>query len=161
MINVEQQKENLEKRMHECMHEPDIVIKYPLSWKLVNNNGCWIFQFCDNDGNFFFGNDITEPEDAALIVKTVNSSHEKNIKLKKLLNSTYDVSSREKVMQSWDYYRQLIANGNRSSLPRDWFESIIDDRDEKILELERKIEHLNDNIDDCIEILMMHKKRGD
>ena len=36
------------------------------------------------------------------------------------------MEDREKIMQQWDMYRQLIADGNTSSLPRDWFESIID-----------------------------------
>jgi hypothetical protein len=40
------------------------------------------------------------------------------------------VSNREKTMEQWDYYRKLIADGHTSSLPRDWFESILDGRDE-------------------------------
>ncbi len=34
--------------------------------------------------------------------------------------------SREEVMLQWDKIRTLIANGERSSYPRDWFESILD-----------------------------------
>ena len=33
----------------------------------------------------------------------------------------------EKIMKEWDYWREQIAAGNKSSAPRDWFESIIDD----------------------------------
>ena len=34
----------------------------------------------------------------------------------------------EAVMQQWDYFRKLIADGDRSSFPRDWFESLADMR---------------------------------
>jgi hypothetical protein len=33
---------------------------------------------------------------------------------------------REKYMKLWDYYRNLIAEGDKGSLPRDWFENILD-----------------------------------
>jgi len=33
---------------------------------------------------------------------------------------------REEILKQWDYYRALIAAGNTSSGPRDWFESILD-----------------------------------
>lgn len=31
----------------------------------------------------------------------------------------------EKQIKQWDYWRKEIANGNKSSAPRDWFESIL------------------------------------
>ena len=33
-------------------------------------------------------------------------------------------------MRQWDYWRKRIANGDKSSAPRDWFESILDDDDQ-------------------------------
>jgi hypothetical protein len=30
----------------------------------------------------------------------------------------------ERVMQQWDYWRKQIANGDKTSAPRDWFESL-------------------------------------
>jgi hypothetical protein len=32
----------------------------------------------------------------------------------------------EKIMKQWDYWRKRIAEGDKSSAPRDWFESVID-----------------------------------
>ena len=32
----------------------------------------------------------------------------------------------EKLMQQWDFWRKQIADGDKSSAPRDWFESTID-----------------------------------
>ena len=32
----------------------------------------------------------------------------------------------EKLMNQWDYWRKQIADGDKSSAPRDWFESTID-----------------------------------
>ena len=32
----------------------------------------------------------------------------------------------KKIMEGWDYWRQQIASGDRSSAPRDWFESALD-----------------------------------
>lgn len=33
---------------------------------------------------------------------------------------------KEKIMCQWDFWRKRIAEGDKSSAPRDWFESIID-----------------------------------
>ncbi|GAH02057.1 unnamed protein product [marine sediment metagenome] len=33
---------------------------------------------------------------------------------------------REKIMRQWDYWRKRIADGDKSSAPRDWFESVLD-----------------------------------
>lgn len=41
----------------------------------------------------------------------------------------------EKHLKLWDGYRKMIAEGHKSSLPRDWFESILD----YITELENAI----------------------
>lgn len=41
----------------------------------------------------------------------------------------------EKTMKQWDYYRELIARGNKGSSPRDWFESVTS----HIIELEKSI----------------------
>lgn len=40
--------------------------------------------------------------------------------------------SNKKIMEKWDYWRKQIADGNKSSSPRDWFESVLDNRDEQI-----------------------------
>jgi uncharacterized membrane protein YfbV (UPF0208 family) len=32
-----------------------------------------------------------------------------------------------KIMEQWDYWRKRIACGDKSSAPRDWFESILDE----------------------------------
>ena len=32
----------------------------------------------------------------------------------------------EKLMQQWDYWRKQIADGDKSSAPRDWFECVIE-----------------------------------
>ena len=34
---------------------------------------------------------------------------------------------RDKIMSQWDYWRKRIADGDTSSGPRDWFESIIEE----------------------------------
>jgi hypothetical protein len=38
---------------------------------------------------------------------------------------------REEILKQWDYWRREIANGNKGSAPRDWFESILDYYEEK------------------------------
>ena len=35
------------------------------------------------------------------------------------------MSTHEQIMKEWDYWRKVIADGNKSSLPRDWFENLI------------------------------------
>lgn len=40
------------------------------------------------------------------------------------------------IMRKWDDARAYIANGGTSSWPRDWFESEIDARDDRIKQLE-------------------------
>mgnify|MGYP006291662389 CR=1 FL=1 len=32
----------------------------------------------------------------------------------------------ERIMENWDYYRDMIAKGDRGSLPRDWFEGVLE-----------------------------------
>ena len=32
----------------------------------------------------------------------------------------------DEIMQQWDLYRKYIADGHKSSLPRDWFETVLD-----------------------------------
>lgn len=39
---------------------------------------------------------------------------------------------RKIIMNQWDYYRKRIAEGDKSSLPRDWFESVLDYYEERI-----------------------------
>jgi hypothetical protein len=43
---------------------------------------------------------------------------------------------REETMAKWDAARKAIAEGCTSSWPRDWFESELDARDERIAQLE-------------------------
>lgn len=45
--------------------------------------------------------------------------------------------NREQIMSQWDYWRERIANGDRSSAPRDWFESVLDRFDELIKEAKK------------------------
>ena len=47
---------------------------------------------------------------------------------------------REQIMEQWDYWRAEIAEGNRSTAPRDWFESILDYYEEKLENKENKNE---------------------
>ena len=47
--------------------------------------------------------------------------------------------SREEIMLQWDNIRKLIANGDRTSYPRDWFESILDYVEEKEQETRTKM----------------------
>lgn len=49
------------------------------------------------------------------------------------------MKSREKTMRQWDMYRKMIADGCTTSLPRDWFESELDIRDEAIAELKKAL----------------------
>ena len=51
------------------------------------------------------------------------------LKLRELSDEEY-----EKIMKQWDYWRKQIANGDKSSSPRDWFEGVIDDLLEKVSE---------------------------
>lgn len=37
-----------------------------------------------------------------------------------------EAAEREQIMKQWDYWRQQIAGGDKSSGPRDWFESVLD-----------------------------------
>lgn len=48
----------------------------------------------------------------------------------------------EDLMREWDTARAAIAAGNTSSWPRDWFESVIDARDERISDLDERISDL-------------------
>ena len=32
----------------------------------------------------------------------------------------------DRIMKEWDLWRNKIANGNKSSSPRDWFENLLD-----------------------------------
>lgn len=49
------------------------------------------------------------------------------------------MSAPQKLMSQWDAYRKLIAEGSKASLPRDWFESVLDNHEEKITELTLKL----------------------
>lgn len=48
-------------------------------------------------------------------------------------------ADREEIMRQWDHYRKRIAEGSTGSLPRDWFESILDAKDEHIDELKKAL----------------------
>jgi hypothetical protein len=48
----------------------------------------------------------------------------------------------EKLMKDWDIYRRAISNGHGGSLPRDWFESVIDSADEERAEAAEEIRRL-------------------
>ena len=48
-------------------------------------------------------------------------------------------TTQEAIMTQWDYWRREIANGNTSSAPRDWFESILDYYEEEISEYNKAI----------------------
>ena len=45
------------------------------------------------------------------------------------------IEDRKIIMLHWDYYRQRIALGDKSSGPRDWFESVLDSLEERFNEL--------------------------
>lgn len=48
---------------------------------------------------------------------------------------------REVIMQWWDHWRKAIAEGDKSSRPRDWFEAVLDRFDEEISELIAERDH--------------------
>ena len=52
--------------------------------------------------------------------------------------------NRKLLMEDWDYWRKIIANGDPGSYPRDWFESVLDSYDEEIIELTRKLKKLEE-----------------
>lgn len=35
------------------------------------------------------------------------------------------------IMKEWDYWRKRISEGDKSSAPRDWFESVLDNPEER------------------------------
>jgi len=39
--------------------------------------------------------------------------------------------NRKHLMADWDFWRKRIANGDRGSGPRDWFESVLDSCEER------------------------------
>ena len=45
-----------------------------------------------------------------------------------------DFSTRADILKEWDKWRKYIAEGGKASWPRDAFESLLDDYDEKIEE---------------------------
>ena len=53
------------------------------------------------------------------------------------------MTDREKILTQFAKIRLQIEQGDRSSLPRDWFESVIDHYEEKIKELQSIIEETN------------------
>lgn len=56
------------------------------------------------------------------IAKALKSS----IKLTKEQGKPLTREEYEKIMKQWDYWRKQIANGDKSSAPRDWFEGILE-----------------------------------
>ena len=42
-----------------------------------------------------------------------------------------DAHDRQNIMDQWDYWRKRIAEGDKSSAPRDWFESVLDELTKK------------------------------
>jgi hypothetical protein len=47
----------------------------------------------------------------------------------------------EEIMKQWDSWRKYIADGGRTSAPRDWFESIL----EYCLELEEELKSVSNS----------------
>ncbi len=43
-----------------------------------------------------------------------------------------EITDRESIMKQWDSWRKYIANGGKSSWPRDAFESVLDYYEEQI-----------------------------
>ncbi len=72
-------------------------------------------------------------------------------------NSWNHSDERERIMQQWDHYRELIASGFGGALPRDWFESELDARDERIKYLEDCYLVMSSAIGLC----KMNAERGD
>lgn len=55
--------------------------------------------------------------------------------------------ARETIMQWWDHWRDRIAKGDDvGSRPRDWFEAVLDHKDECIAELEAEVKRLGGKI---------------
>ena len=50
-------------------------------------------------------------------------------------------------MRRWDTYRAAIAKGDKGSLPRDWFESVVDFADEERREAADALEQQQANIE--------------
>ena len=55
----------------------------------------------------------------------------------------------ETTMKLWDHWRKRIADGCTNSSPRDWFENEIDDRDERIAELEARTRRVTALLNDA------------
>ena len=51
-------------------------------------------------------------------------------------------------MRVWDHIRKRIADGSTASYPRDCFESILDEKDERIAELEAALEAMTEKFCD-------------
>lgn len=51
--------------------------------------------------------------------------------------------SREQIMAEWDAIRVNIATGCAHSGPRDWFEGVLDETDERIAELEALLRRID------------------
>jgi hypothetical protein len=66
-------KERLEQMMHACMAEPLDNHPCPWTWGTAYHDG-WFFQFFDANGERVLTDSLRDPEDAALILKTINSS---------------------------------------------------------------------------------------
>jgi len=48
----------------------------------------------------------------------------------------------EEIMREWDAARSIIARGDTSSRPRDWFENVISEKDARITELQAALSAL-------------------
>lgn len=115
MLLVKQLREETGLGMMECkkaLHSADfdltIAKKYLKNWQY----GKLVDHWDDN------GNHISQRE------YELNRLLEKFETLKYL--ESVDKEKYERIMTNWDIYREMIANGDRTSLPRDWFENVIE-----------------------------------
>jgi len=62
--------------------------------------------------------------------------------------------NQKKYLKQWDYWRNEIANGDTGSSPQDWFESVLDDYDDKIIHIESVLkEYIKDYEDGLLPLV--------
>lgn len=54
------------------------------------------------------------------------------------------MSDINKIMLQWDHWRKQIAEGDTSSAPRDWFESVIDNLETELAALRAQVAGLEE-----------------
>lgn len=118
MLLVKQLREETGRGMMDCkkaLYQTNF--DYPKAKHYLNSNGYCahgkLVDYWDDNGNH-----ISQQE------------YELNRLLEKFETSKYleavNKEEYERIMTNWDIYREMIAKGDRTSLPREWFENVIE-----------------------------------